>query len=63
MPDLATAIPAGGAVTATMAVDSPRKRVGQSLWPVRVAADASKVVWAIDFQLDSTIDGKAINRC
>jgi putative transposase len=25
-----------------------------------VAADAPKVVWALDFQFDSTIDGKAI---
>jgi hypothetical protein len=27
---------------------------------VEVAADAPKVVWALDFQFDSTIDGKAI---
>ena len=26
----------------------------------RVAADAPNVVWALDFQFDSTIDGKAI---
>ena len=40
-------------------VHSPRKRAGQSSWPP-VEADAPKVVWAIDFQFDSTIDGKAI---
>ena len=39
---------------------SPRKRTGQSSWPAEVAADAPKVVWAIDFQFDSTIDGKAV---
>jgi transposase InsO family protein len=40
-------------------VRSPRKRTGVS--SVRqVNADAPKVVWAIDFQFDSTIDGKAI---
>lgn len=26
----------------------------------QVAADAPKVLWALDFQFDSTIDGKAI---
>ena len=26
----------------------------------RVHADAPRVVWAIDFQFDSTIDGKAV---
>jgi len=41
-------------------VHSPRKRAGQSSWPAEVAADAPKVVWALDFQFDSTIDGKAI---
>ncbi|EUA19250.1 integrase core domain protein [Mycobacterium xenopi 4042] len=41
-------------------VHSPRKRTGQSSWPAEVAADAPKVVWAIDFQFDSTIDGKAV---
>jgi putative transposase len=40
-------------------VRSPRKRVGvSSILPVE--ADAPKVVWAIDFQFDSTTDGKAI---
>ncbi|CAJ1582504.1 IS3 family transposase [[Mycobacterium] wendilense] len=40
-------------------VHSPRKRAGvSSVEPV--VADAPKVVWAIDFQFDSTIDGKAI---
>lgn len=38
---------------------SPRKRSGISSVPP-IIADASKVVWAIDFQFDSTIDGKAI---
>ena len=38
---------------------SPRKRAGQS--SVRqIAADAPKLVWALDFQFDSTVDGKAI---
>jgi putative transposase len=41
-------------------VHSPRKRTGQSSWPPEVAADAPRVVWALDFQFDSTIDGKAI---
>jgi putative transposase len=40
-------------------VASPRKRVGVSSVP-RVAADAPKVVWALDFQFDSTVDGKAV---
>jgi putative transposase len=40
-------------------VHSPRKRTGQSSWPAEAAADAPKVVWALDFQFDSTIDGKA----
>jgi putative transposase len=40
-------------------VHSPRKRAGISSIPP-VAADAPNVVWAIDFQFDSTIDGKAI---
>ncbi len=40
-------------------VHSPRKRAGTSSVP-EVVADAPKVVWAIDFQFDSTIDGKAI---
>ncbi|MCV7036683.1 IS3 family transposase [Mycobacterium heckeshornense] len=38
---------------------SPRKRAGVSSAP-QVVADAPKVVWAIDFQFDSTIDGKAV---
>ena len=40
-------------------VRSPRKRAGAATTP-QVAADAPKVVWALDFQFDSTIDGKAI---
>jgi hypothetical protein len=40
-------------------VHSPRKRAGISSVPP-VEADAPHVVWAIDFQFDSTIDGKAI---
>ncbi|GAB40583.1 IS3 family transposase, partial [Gordonia sputi] len=36
-----------------------RKRAGQSSVPV-VVADAPKVVWALDFQFDSTVDGKTI---
>ncbi len=40
-------------------VHSPRKRAGVSSIPP-VVADAPNVVWAIDFQFDSTIDGKAI---
>ncbi|MFC6130262.1 IS3 family transposase, partial [Mycolicibacterium llatzerense] len=40
-------------------VHSPRKRAGISSVPP-IIADAPKVVWAIDFQFDSTIDGKAI---
>jgi putative transposase len=40
-------------------VHSPRKRAGvSSIAPVE--ADAPNVVWAIDFQFDSTIDGRAI---
>ena len=42
-----------------MRVHSPRKRAGVSSIPP-VVADAPNVVWAIDFQFDSTIDGKAI---
>ena len=37
----------------------PRKRAGIGTTP-QIAADAPKVVWAIDFQLDSTVDGRAI---
>jgi hypothetical protein len=40
-------------------VHSPRKRAGVSSTP-QVAADAPKVLWALDFQFDSTTDGKAI---
>src|SRR3954469_16228849 len=40
-------------------VHSPRKRAGVSSIPP-IEADAPKVVWAIDFQFDSTVDGKAI---
>ena len=42
-----------------MRVRSPRKRAGVSSVPP-VEADAPNVVWAIDFQFDSTTDGKAI---
>ena len=37
----------------------PRKRAGVNSVP-QIVADAPKVVWAIDFQFDSTVDGKAI---
>jgi putative transposase len=38
-------------------VHSPRKRAGvSSIRPVE--DDAPKVVWAIDFQFDSTVDGR-----
>lgn len=37
----------------------PRKRVGASSMP-RTDANAPKVVWALDFQFDSTVDGKAV---
>jgi putative transposase len=40
-------------------VISPRKRAGVSSIPP-VEADAPNVVWAIDFQFDSAVDGKAI---
>ena len=40
-------------------VHGPRKRAGVSSIPP-IEADAPNVVWAIDFQFDSTIDGKAI---
>ena len=40
-------------------IRSPRKRAGVSSVPP-VVADAPNVVWAIDFQFDSTVDGKAI---
>jgi putative transposase len=40
-------------------VHSPRKRAGTSSVP-EVVSDAPKVVWALDFQFDSTTDGKAI---
>ncbi len=36
-----------------------RKRAGQSSVPI-VTADAPKVVWALDFQFDSTVDGHKI---
>ncbi|WP_264991863.1 IS3 family transposase, partial [Mycobacterium montefiorense] len=40
-------------------VTSPRKRAGvSSISPIQ--ADAPNVVWAIDFQFDSTVDGKAV---
>ncbi|MFF7939812.1 IS3 family transposase [Nocardia gamkensis] len=38
---------------------SPRKRAGCSTTPL-VDADAPKVVWALDFQFDSTVDGRAV---
>lgn len=40
----------------------PRQRTGVSSTP-QIEADAPKVVWAIDFQFDSTVDGKAIKFC
>ena len=40
-------------------VRSPRKRARASSVP-QIPADAPQVVWAIDFQFDSTVDGKAI---
>ncbi|MGW5525296.1 MULTISPECIES: IS3 family transposase [Gordonia] len=36
-----------------------RKRAGQSSVPI-IDADAPKVVWALDFQFDSTVDGKKV---
>lgn len=40
-------------------VRSPRKRAGVSSIPP-IEADAPNVVWAIDFQFDFTVEGKAI---
>jgi putative transposase len=40
-------------------VRSPRKRTGVTSIPP-VDADAPNVVWAIDFQFDSTVDGRAV---
>ena len=40
-------------------VNSPRKRAGVSSIPP-IEADAPNVLWAIDFQFDSSVDGKAI---
>jgi putative transposase len=37
----------------------PRKRTGASSVPP-IDADAPKVVWALDFQFDSTVDGRAV---
>jgi transposase InsO family protein len=37
----------------------PRKRAGESSIPP-VAADAPKVVWALGFQFESTVDGRAV---
>ncbi len=37
----------------------PRKRAGVSSISA-IEADAPKVVWALDFQFDSTVDGKAV---
>lgn len=42
-----------------MRVHCPRKGVGVSSVPP-ILADVSGVVWAIDLQFDSTVDGKAI---
>jgi hypothetical protein len=43
-------------------VHSPRKRAGTSTAP-EVIADAPKVVWAIDFQFDSTIKRRGHQNC
>lgn len=40
-------------------VRHPRKRAGVPSVP-QVEADAPKVVWALDFQFDSTIDGRVV---
>ena len=40
-------------------VHGARKRAGLSSSP-SVEADAPKVVWALDFQFDSTVDGKSV---
>jgi putative transposase len=40
-------------------VVSPRNRAGVSSIPP-IEADAANVAWAIDFQFDSTVDGKAV---
>src|SRR6202161_4683245 len=40
-------------------VVSPRNRAGVSSISA-IEADAANVVWAIDFQFDSTVDGKAV---
>lgn len=40
-------------------INHPRKRAGVSTTPP-IEADAPNVVWALDFQFDSTVDGKAI---
>ncbi|WP_342228467.1 IS3 family transposase [Nocardia wallacei] len=37
----------------------PRKRAGVSSMPP-IDADAPKVVWALDFQFDSTVDGRVV---
>ena len=37
-----------------------RKRRGSSTAPPTVTADAPKRVWAVDFQFDSTTDGRPI---
>ena len=41
------------------AVATSRNRAGQSSVPV-VVADTPKVAWALDFQFDSTVDGKKV---
>ncbi|WP_165497119.1 IS3 family transposase [Rhodococcus sp. ABRD24] len=40
-------------------VHSARTRVGCSSYPT-TPADAPKVLWALDFQFDSTVDGKSV---
>jgi putative transposase len=42
-----------------------RKRLGASTTPNPPTADAPNVVWAVDFQLDATTDGRPITdrRC
>ena len=41
-------------------VHSPRKTCWSVVGATEAHADAPKVVWALDFQFDSTIDGKAV---
>ncbi len=37
----------------------PRRRVGVSSMPP-IEADAPKVLWALDFQFEATVDGRAV---